>query len=70
MNRLGLNGEKMLPLLAHKKVGFPIFVASGTATEKDVRKCAGSELSVSFMKKPFDVEVFTKYLVATLKAHH
>ncbi len=70
MNRLGLNGAKMLPLLARKKVRFPIFVVSGTATEKDVRECAGSELNVSFMSKPFDVEVFKKYLETTLKTHH
>ena len=53
MNRGGLNGWKMLPLLAAKKVNFPILVASGGATEKDVRQCAGSDLTISFLPKPF-----------------
>jgi CheY-like chemotaxis protein len=53
MVRPGLSGWKMLPLLAAKKVTFPIIVMSGSANEKDVRKCAGPELNFSFLAKPF-----------------
>jgi TPR repeat protein len=66
MNRGGLNGWKMLPLLAAKKVNFPILVASGSATEKDVRQCAGSDLTFSFLAKPFSIEAFHHELLKYL----
>lgn len=67
MNRSGLNGARMLRLLARNKVKFPIFVVSGTATEEDVLECAGSGLNISFLSKPFDVEIFAKLLKTVLK---
>jgi DNA-binding NtrC family response regulator len=67
MNRGGLDGWKMLASLAAKKVQFPIFVVSGTAEESEVLKCAGPELTVSFLPKPFDVRLFAKKLESVLK---
>lgn len=66
MNRPGLNGWKMLPLLATKKVNFPILVASGYATENAVRQCAGSGLNFSFRRKPFSVGDFQQELLKHL----
>lgn len=51
--RPGLSGLKMLPLLAAKKVKFPILVMSGLATEKNVRGYAGSNLNYSFPAEAF-----------------
>ena len=67
LNHLGLNGREMLPMLDRKKVRFPILVASGNLTEKDVRQYAGSELNILFLSKPFDNEVLTKNLETALK---
>lgn len=56
MNRPGLSGWKMLPLLAEKKVEFPILVVSGNATEEGVSNCAGPNLNVTRLPKPFTVQ--------------
>jgi DNA-binding response OmpR family regulator len=73
MNRLGLSGYEMLPLLAGKKVRFPILVLSGTADERSITDRFGSEflrsLNVSFMNKPYDIQLLPKYLETTLKIH-
>jgi DNA-binding response OmpR family regulator len=67
INHLGLNGREMLPLLARKKVTFPILVTSGNLTEKDVRQNAGTGLNVSFLAKPFKNADFSKFLETALK---
>lgn len=67
MVRGGLNGWQMLPMLAAKKVTFPIIVLSGNADENDVRHCAGAELNVSFLAKPYGINLLTKYLETALK---
>jgi TPR repeat protein len=66
MNRIGLNGWKMLPLLADRKITFPILVASGYATEKDVRQCVGTDLNFSFLAKPFTQAAFHHELLKHL----
>jgi CheY-like chemotaxis protein len=58
MNRFGMNGYEMLRLLARRRVGFPILVISGLATEEDVQSCAGPNLVVSFLPKPFSFDEF------------
>lgn len=58
MIRGGMNGWEMLPLLAQRKVKYPILVTSGYAQEKDVRQCAGPDLVVSFLQKPYTSEQF------------
>jgi PrsW family intramembrane metalloprotease/Response regulator receiver domain len=54
----GMSGWEMLPRLAIRKVKYPILVVSKAAKEKDVRECAGSELNISFLQKPFTLEQF------------
>jgi len=66
MVRDGLNGWKMLQMLAAKKARFAVFVASGYATEKDVKQCAGSDLNYSFLRKPFSIEAFHQELLKHL----
>ena len=61
--RPGLSGLKMLPLLAAKKVKFPILVMSGLATEKNVQGYAGSDLNYSFLRKPFTTATFHRELL-------
>jgi DNA-binding response OmpR family regulator len=53
-----LYAGEMLQLLAAKKVKFPILVHSGVATEEEVRQCAGFDLTLSFLKKPYTAEQF------------
>ena len=67
MARGGLNGWKMLPLLARRKVEFPILVVSGTASEEGVREFAGPELNISFMNLPPDLELLKNFLENVLK---
>lgn len=67
INHLGLNGRDMFSLLAHKKVTFPIIVVSGNLNEKDIRQYASSELTISFLSKPFADEMFVKLLKVALK---
>jgi CheY-like chemotaxis protein len=66
MNRGGLNGWKMLPLLAAKKVNFPILIVSGNATEEKIRQFAGSELNFSFLPKPFELAAFHREILTHL----
>ena len=54
----GMSGWEMLPQLAKRKAKFQILVLSGMAKETEVRECAGSELNVSFLKKPFTTDQF------------
>ena len=63
----GLEGREMLPLLAQKKVGFPILVISGTIDEETVRQCAGPELNVFYMWKPVQFEEFLTVFATALK---
>jgi len=58
MSRVGLDGYQMLRLLARWRVRFPILVISGLATEEDVQSCAGPNLTVSFLPKPFSFDEF------------
>ncbi|MGC9944013.1 MAG: response regulator [Verrucomicrobiota bacterium] len=62
-----LSVHEMLRLLADRKAKFPILVISGTASEEDVRQCAGSELNVSFMSKPFQPKALWTVLETALK---
>jgi CheY-like chemotaxis protein len=55
MSRCGLDGYQMLRRLARWRARVPILVISGLATEEEVRNCAGSDLEVSFLSKPFDI---------------
>lgn len=58
----GMSGWEMLPLLAQRKVKYPVLVMSGIAKEKDVRQCTGPNLDVTFWTKPFPLERLTQYL--------
>jgi TPR repeat protein len=58
INRPGLNGLKMLSLLAARKVKFPILVASGFANKKELLQYAGPDLNFSFLRKPFTIAAF------------
>lgn len=67
MNHGGLEGREMLPLLARKKVRFPILVTSGTTDEETVKQCAGPELNVFYMWKPVQFKEFRTVFEAALK---
>ena len=67
MARPGLNGWKMLPLLAAQECKFPIVVLSGSADEKDVRKCAGDKLNISYLAKPYQISLLIGLLESILK---
>lgn len=67
MQRSGMDGWTMLSMLAERKVKYPIFVASGTAKEEDVRKIAGPELTVEFLVKPYSTDVFEELLKAYVR---
>lgn len=56
MIRPGMTGWDLLPLLSQRKVKYPILVNSGYVKEKAVRECAGSELNIAFLQKPFRPE--------------
>jgi DNA-binding NtrC family response regulator len=56
MVRRGMSGYEMLPLLAERKVKYPILVMSGYVEEKLVRHHAGQDLNILFLKKPFTSE--------------
>jgi DNA-binding NtrC family response regulator len=64
MCRHGMDGWTMLPLLAEKNVKYPILVQSGFATEKHVRECAGPNLNVTFLQKPWAAKEFCQELLA------
>src|SRR5260370_35836552 len=66
MMRPGMAGCDMLPLLALRKVKYPILVHSGYATETQVRQWAGPDLKVTFLQKPWRVEEFRRHLLITL----
>ena len=65
--RDGMSGYEMLRLLARWKVRFPVLVISGGATEEDVRMCAGPELKLSFLAKPFTADQIAKELCRHLE---
>jgi DNA-binding NtrC family response regulator len=67
---MGMGGWKLLPLLASRKVQYPILVVSGSFSMRGVERramaCAGSALNISFMTKPFPVEFFKSEMVRLL----
>ncbi len=67
----GMSGWKMLPLLATRKVHYPILVVSGSLSipgnEARARQCAGPELSITFLTKPFTEEHFKREVTQLLK---
>lgn len=67
---MGMGGWKLLPLLAEKKVKYPILVVSGSfsmpGVESRARKCAGRDLNISFMTKPFLIEFFKSEILRVL----
>jgi Response regulator containing a CheY-like receiver domain and an HTH DNA-binding domain len=58
-----LTGVDMLPLLAERKVKYPIFVTSGIYGEKEMQQHAGPNLKVSCLFKPFTIEQFNRCLL-------
>jgi len=67
---MGISGWQMLPLLAERKVKYSILVVSGSfsmeGVESKARECAGSDLNVSFLTKPFTLEQFNLELLKHL----
>lgn len=62
MQRTGLHGWLMLPMLAERGVKYPILVTSGFAKEADVRTTAGDKLTVEFLQKPYTPKAFKEVL--------
>jgi CheY-like chemotaxis protein len=64
------DGWQMLPLLAQRKVTYPILVVSGgflmSGMESRARKLAGPDLNISFITKPFPIEFFKSELLRLL----
>jgi len=61
-----LQGEELLHLLAERKVAYPIFLISGSARAQDVMLCAGPDLNVTVLRKPFTPSILTNELVKHL----
>jgi CheY-like chemotaxis protein len=63
---LGMSGFHLLSLLAAIRVKFPILVASGclsvSGMEGLAKQCAGPDLRVSYLTKPFTEELFHRGL--------
>jgi CheY-like chemotaxis protein len=71
LRRPGMNGWDLLRLLAQRKVKFPILVTSGTGAKdakKDIRRCAGPDLNVTFWRMPFPGDQLERYLREQLGA--
>ncbi|HXT40598.1 MAG TPA: response regulator [Candidatus Angelobacter sp.] len=66
MNRPGLNGWKMLPLLTERKAKYPILVTSGSKSEELVLEYANKGLNVTFLPKPFAWRKFRQILSSKL----
>jgi CheY-like chemotaxis protein len=66
----GMSGWELLPLLARRGVKYPILVVSGSflmaGVESRARHCAGPELHVSFLTKPFTEEHFQRQVACLL----
>ena len=58
----GMSGGELLQRLAQHRVTFPILVVSGSFSvsgwEAYAKQCAGPHLNVSFLTKPYTVELF------------
>lgn len=58
----GMSGGEWLQRLAQRRVTFPILVVSGTFSvscrEGYAKQCAGPELNVSFLTKPYTMDLF------------
>ena len=63
---LGMSGFDLLKLLADRQVKYPILAVSGcfsmSGLEGLAKKCAGSNLNVSYLTKPFTNELFHQAL--------
>jgi DNA-binding NtrC family response regulator len=57
---------ELLPLLAERKVKYPILATSGFVQRKEVRQRAGPNLNVTFLRKPFSVSEFYRQLLIHL----
>jgi CheY-like chemotaxis protein len=62
----GMSGFALLKLLAERLVKYPILVASGSFSmsgcEGLAKRCAGPHLNVSYLTKPFTIELFHQAL--------
>lgn len=60
----GMSGGELLPLLARRKVKYPILVVSGSVSKpgekRRARKCAGPNLNITFLAKPGVIEEFQR----------
>jgi len=67
---LGISGFELLKLLATKRVKYPILVISGcfsiSGLEGYAKKCAGRDLNVSYLTKPFTKDLFHQGLLKCL----
>ncbi len=60
----GMSGWELLPLLARRKVKYPILVVSGSVSKpgekRRARKCAAPNLNITFLAKPSVIEEFQR----------
>jgi CheY-like chemotaxis protein len=67
---LGMSGFDLLGLLAARQVKYPVLVISGSLSisgmEGLAKKCAGPNLKVSYLTKPFTTELFYQGLLKCL----
>ena len=66
----GMSGFDLLRLLSARQVKYPILVVSGclsiSGLEGMAKKCAGPNLNVSYLTKPFTTDLFYKGLMKCL----
>jgi CheY-like chemotaxis protein len=62
MHRPGMDGWKMLPLLAAKEVKYPLLVEQRNVSEVAVRRCAGSELNLTVLRGIWRLKTFYTHL--------
>jgi CheY-like chemotaxis protein len=66
----GMIGRELLPLLAQRKVKYPLMIVSGSlrapGVEGQVRDCAGPALNLTLLAKPFAAAAFENQLVRLL----
>jgi CheY-like chemotaxis protein len=67
---LGMSGFDLLGLLAARQAKYPVLVISGSLSisrmEGWAKKCAGPNLNVSYLTKPFTPELFYQGLLKCL----
>lgn len=68
----GMDGFEMLRLLARWRMKYPVLIVSGNlpGREAEAKACAGHELNVTFLPKPFSMSLFSELVRRSLGICH